>query len=125
MDLDLLGTLNKVDVAVPLAATVTANRTAVDLRDYTGGGLFILSALNNSGTTPTLDVKLQDSPDNSTFTDVPGGAFTQVTTGAGSTQILGLNMDTLQRYVRVVDTLTGTSPNTTRSVAFIGHKQIS
>jgi hypothetical protein len=125
MDLDLFTTHPKLDLAVPLSVTATANRAGVDVSQFIGVAIVLLTALNTAGTTPTLDVKLQDSPDNTTFTDVPGAAFAQVTTGAGAIQSIGLNMDGVAKYLRVVDTLGGTSsPATTRSVILIGRKQV-
>ncbi|OPY74918.1 MAG: Phage gp6-like head-tail connector protein [Syntrophorhabdus sp. PtaU1.Bin153] len=51
--------------------------TAVDVLDYTA--LVSLQAGAN-GATGTVDVKIQESDDNATWTDWTGGAFTQVTT---------------------------------------------
>ncbi len=56
----------------------------------------------------TLDVKLQhaDESDGS-YSDVVGGAFTQVTT-AGSEQGIKVNGDGLKKYVKAVYTIAGT-----------------
>lgn len=70
-----------------------------------------LTATNNSGTTPTLDAKIQYSPDGGTtwFDEI---AFTQVTTGT-SNQVVHVDTTVTRQYyqVRSVVTLAGTSPN--------------
>ena len=52
----------------------------------------------------TLDVKLQESLDNTTYTDVTDGAFTQVTT-ANMTTIQELEYDGAYPYLRAVYTI--------------------
>jgi hypothetical protein len=66
-------------LAAAARRTSTLTGTAIDILHYEGVGLAILSASAGTGTTPTLDVKLQHSDDNVTFADVTNGAFTQVT----------------------------------------------
>lgn len=51
-------------------------------------------------------VKLQDSADNSSWSDVSGGAFAAVT-GAASERLLSASGATLRRYIRYVATRTG------------------
>lgn len=52
-------------------------------------------------------VKLQDSADNSSWADVTGGAFTQITTGPGTQRIATANNLTVRRYLRAVTITTG------------------
>lgn len=70
-----------------------------------------LTATNNSGTTPTLDAKIQYSPDGGTtwFDEL---SFTQVTTGS-SNQVVHVDTTVTRQYyqVRSVVTLAGSSPN--------------
>lgn len=74
----------------------------------------MLSSAAGTGTTPTLDLKLQQSDDNSTFTDVPiaqnvdGTAFAQVTTVASFQE---RTYKPQSRYVRAVATIGGTTPS--------------
>jgi len=103
--------------------TTTGNQAGVDVSAYIGDVAVMLDATAGTGTTPSNTVKLQDSPDNSTFTDVVGGAFAGLTTVA-SQQKLNINADALNKYVRVVDTIAGTTPSYTRSVTLIGRKQV-
>ncbi len=103
--------------------TATANGTGVDVRDYVGKGIAILDAEAGGGTTPTLDVKLQDSADNSTFTDISGAAFAQLTDAADALEGIAIDFDELDRYVRAVVTITGSTPTFVCAVHFLGRKQ--
>lgn len=112
---------NGVDPGVVLAdlsaRTATANLTAVDsgVTSTLNGWSANLHCTVASGTSPTLTVKLQDSADNSTFADLTGGAFTQLT-AAGSQHLEGTG--TVRRYVRAVYTIGGTTPSFTAAVGF-------
>lgn len=115
------------------ALSATANSTGFDLQgavsgnpstatNYEGQIAFIADVKNVSGTTPTLAYKLQESDDNSTFTDVTNGGFTSLTTVA-SLQKVVVNKDSLKRYVRVAFTLGGTSPVYAVSVIAVAVKK--
>jgi len=92
------------------SVTASANGTGIDLKDYEGEIGVILNASNaTAGSSPTLDVKLQDSADNSSFNDISGAAFTQVTGSGGGVQKMTLNSDSIRRYIRHVVTIGGTS----------------
>ena len=104
--------LQLLDLLLMQSVTATGNGTGVDLLGYEGEIAVILSAKNTAGVTPTLDVKLQDSADNSTFTDISGAAFTQVTdagTSAAVSEKIVIKSDQVKRYVRAVKTIGGTS----------------
>mgnify|MGYP001573032664 FL=1 len=95
-----------------VTATATATCTGVDTLGYNSAAVALEVGVV-SGTSPTLDVKIQDSADNSTFADVTGLTFTQVT-ATGNSQILrvdGLNTSTRRRYLRAVGTIAGTTPS--------------
>jgi len=106
-----------------LARTATANGTGVDLQDYVNvGGRQMKAYLNvgaKSGTSPTLTVKMQDSTDNSTFTDISGATFTQATT----TTTEEIHFQTTNRYVRAVATIGGSSPSFTFSTILLAEKR--
>jgi hypothetical protein len=97
----------------PLASiTGPGNGPGVDLRNTDGEMAVILSAKNIAGSSPTLDVKLQESDDNSSYADVSGGAFTQVTdvnTAAAVRQKICIRADQVKRYIRIVTSVGGTS----------------
>ena len=110
-----------------LARTATANGSGVDLQgsnDAEGEAVVILDcAAAGAGTTPTYNVKIQDSADNSTFADVTGATFTQVTSTA-SQQKLTINANDVQRYIRAVATIGGTSsPSFVASVSLLYSKK--
>tara|TARA_R110002110_G_scaffold359628_1_gene569491 strand:+ start:4513 stop:4896 length:384 start_codon:yes stop_codon:yes gene_type:complete len=104
--------LSPVSLATPADVTSSANGTGVDVSAYTGQLLLTLHSAAGSGTDPTLDVKLQDSPDNSTFTDVTGATFTQVTDAGATIESIVVEKDKVSRYVRAVLTIGGSSSPT-------------
>ena len=94
------------------AITTTTTHTGLDLSAYAVKREMkaVLGIGAVAGTTPSITVKVQDSPDNSTYTDVSGAAFTAVTTNGAAAQ---LHFQTIQRYVRAVTTFTA---NTTQAL---------
>lgn len=117
--MDILTLLNLFPTA---ARTATANGTGVDLQQYSGDVAVVLDSAAGTGTSPTLDVKLQDSADNSTFADITGATFTQVINAASQQKIV-VNKDAARRYVRAVATIGGTTPSFTFSVNAVGVKK--
>lgn len=97
-----------------LARTANANGTGVDA--WASGrpkeAVVLLSIGAASGTTPTLDVKIQHSDDNSTWTDLTGGAFAQKTAAS----FAEINIKNFKRYIRAVHTVGGTTPSFTAAV---------
>ena len=109
----------------PADRSATANGPAVDILDYEGHAAAILQSAAGTGTTPTLDVKLQGSSDGSTgWADIASAAFAQVTNAASSRQIVKFNASAAKRYIRAVATVGGTTPSFACAVAFVGKKQI-
>jgi hypothetical protein len=121
--IDLKGLLTVTNVAAPVARTATVTSSGVDLKEYTGNVMIVQDVGTVSGTTPTLDGKIQDSADNSAFADVTGYTFTQVT---ASTSLQSLNVDTrkVRRYIRYVGTIAGTTPSFSMDVVAVGQKQV-
>lgn len=107
---------------------VDGTRTTTDLTGVQGridggvssanGAVAILSTSAVLGTSPTLDVKLQHSTNDSVWTDVSGGAFVQQTSVTGVKGNYLTVSGTINRYVRVVWTIAGTTPSFTFNVAF-------
>jgi len=97
-----------------VAATTTGS--IVSLGGYAAKAMTVSAvATNNSGTDPTLDVKLQTCRTSSTSTcsDIPSAAFSQCTTGCwGGDNIANIDIssNTFQRF-RPVITLGGTTPS--------------
>lgn len=123
-DIGSLALVNLLPTPVAAGFTVTANGTGVDAKDFVGIGALVLDFSAGTGTAPTLNVKIQDSDDNTTFADLATPvAFAQVGAGA-SQQRLALNMDAARRYIRVVSTIGGTTPAFIGSVNLLGRKQV-
>lgn len=103
-------------VAQPLTAlTVTTTTTSIDNAAGTSAGLsafLVVTAV--SGTTPQVAAKIQHSTDNSTFTDLV--AFSNVTTANQSQRVSVAG--TVNRYVRALLTISGTTPSLTCWVGF-------
>ena len=102
------------------AVTADGNGDGVSISpSWSGSGqtlILRLSATNNSGTTPTLDVDVQHSPDCSTWATLAG--FTQVTTGSASEDIHITSMTSgVFPCLRAVIDVGGTSPNYDINVA--------
>ena len=94
----------------PTSVSTDTNGSSVDTQGYNSAA-FVLEVGAVTGTTPTLDVKIQESDDASTWSDVSGATFTQVT-ATGNSQIIRVEdlNNTRSRYLRAVLTLGGTSP---------------
>ena len=107
------------------AVTSTATSSAIDLLEYDGDVLLVLDCAAGTGTSPTLDIKLTEcATTGGTYTDLSGATFTQVTDSA-SMQTLVINKDSAERYIKIVQTITGSSPSFTFSVNLIGVKKYS
>jgi hypothetical protein len=91
------------------AADVTASLTDAEGVDFRGpdkeARTYMLNAPAVTGTNPTLDAKIQESDDNSTWRDFL--AFPQIT-AAGQIFVSGKSN---ARYRRIYLTLGGTNPN--------------
>lgn len=100
-----------------LATTITATAATTDQTNYDARGVTIyLNITAASGTSPTLDVKLQiKDPVSGTYIDIPGAAFAQKTgTGSDSLTIYPGISETANRKASMV------LPRTWRAVATIG-----
>lgn len=76
----------------------TVNTPSVDCKDA-DAGMFSIS-IGTAGLS-TVDVKLQESDDDSTFTDIAGAAFATFDAGRNEgTFIGGLNLGERKRYIR-------------------------
>jgi hypothetical protein len=106
------GASNAAPLYVPLqvvaAQSVTGviTPTGVDLLDYDG----LVHVAQNCGAQVggTLAGKIQSSPDNSTWADVPGATFPNVTAGNRVDAIV-LDLQSCGRYIRYTNTFAGTS----------------
>ena len=108
---------NLIDVKTGIAlsatrqANGTVNGTGVDRRENRGRGYVVLEAGIGTGTAPTLDVAVQDSTDDVTYATLAAAVFagfTQVTT-AYSKQIVAINLDGCNRYLRARPVVAGSA----------------
>lgn len=102
-------------LAAKAAVTSSGNGTGVDNgASSANGGVAHLHVFTVSGTTPTLDAKVQHSTDNSTYADLI--TFSQKT-AAGSER--ATVPGTVNRYTRAIRTIGGSStPTFTYAIAF-------
>lgn len=102
-------------VLLPRAArTTSGNGTSKDdTASSSNGATAILHCTAASGTSPTLAVKVQHSADNSTWADLI--TFTTLTAAGAERKVVS---GTVNRYVRAIWTIGGTSPSFTFAVTF-------
>ena len=110
---NLADKLQQLTLKAVAEVTSDTNGTGVDLLDYEGPIKILLDSGAGTGNADnTLDCKIQDSADNSSFADVSGATFTQVDdTAGGSRQAMSLNTNSLKRYIRLVMDVEGTTPS--------------
>lgn len=108
-----------VDIA---AKTSTVTATGMDVSGYRGSLIVMQNVGAVSGTSPTLDGKWQKSSDNSSWSDISGATYTQVT-ASNSTQAISLNIREGAKYIRYVGTIAGTTPSFTMGVTVQGMKE--
>lgn len=123
--IDCHNELSVEELAVSNARTSTYTGTAVDISGYQGVLKVILDSAAGTGTSPTLDGKIQtgDAADGSDAADVAGATFAQVTTAA-SKQAIGIDTRACKKYIRFVGTIGGTTPSFNFAVLAVGQKQV-
>lgn len=109
---DIHNSMKAVQSIKPAVLTSSANGAGVDLQGFDGAEvIFDCGTVDNTDTDETYTPKIQESDDNSTFTDV--AAADQLGTLAAmvddDTQQVGY-IGT-KRYIRPVITLAGTTPS--------------
>ena len=114
------------DVACQAIVTKTSTFTgaAVAVGAYMGRGKLTLISAAGTGTSPTMDVKVQHcATSGGSYADVSGATFTQVTDAAAALEGITLDMDALAGYIKIVATIAGTSPSFIYGVALAARKQ--
>lgn len=111
----VLGQFDKATLFASQARTASANSNAEDVSGFETL-LAILNVTAASGTTPTLDVKFQESMDAVTWVDIPSAAFTQTTAAA----VKSLLFSSRAQYIRAVATIGGTTPSFTFDLVVSG-----
>lgn len=111
----------------PQTVTAAVNGTGVDLRGFDSATVLVDTG-TITGTTPTVTAKIQESDDNSTFTDVAaadllGGALPATIGIAEDETIYRRGYRGAKRYLRViVSAVGGTSPSLPMAASILrGH----
>ena len=84
----------------------SANGSGVDLQGYEGSAAFVLSS-EAMGASVTLAVHLEESANNSDWSDVTNGAFTTTAANTAAFETIALNVSDLKRYIRSSCTVAG------------------
>ena len=84
----------------------TANGSGVDLQGYEGSAAFVLSS-EAMGASVTLAVHLEESANDSDWSDVANGAFTTTAANTAAFEQIALNVSDLKRYVRSAAVVSG------------------
>jgi hypothetical protein len=92
----------------PATVNDTNTGTTIDLIDGDGSCFAVQVIGTVSGTSPSLAGKIQESSDNSTWTDVTNATFSAVT---ASNSVQTINFERTKRYLRHSRTVGGTSPS--------------
>lgn len=102
------------------ARTASANGTGVDTMGY-NEVIALLDVGAVAGTTPTLDVKLEESDTSGgTYTAITGATFAQITTANHALSIgIKVGDGIRKRFIRAVATIGGTTPSFTCAVALL------
>lgn len=110
------------ELLIPATRTSSANGTGIDCSEYEGSVLAMVHSAAGTGTTPTLDVKLQDSDAvGGTYADIPGAVFTQIDdTAGGSIQGIQVDASGAKAFIRAVATIAGTTPSFIVGVSVLG-----
>ena len=123
MNISDLNVLTGAALLYPSVNTGTVTGPTIDLQQYIGTVKFSQHVGAVSGTNPTLNGKIQHSPDGVTYTD-SGLVFAQVTANNNAQSIQG-DTRALQRYVQYVGTIAGTTPSFTSGASVLAFKKVN
>lgn len=105
------------------AKTSTVTGAAIDTDGINGAFVFIQQVDTVSGTTPTLDGKIQEcDTSGGSYTDVAGAVFAQVVAST-NIQTVTVDRNTTKRFLKYIGTIAGTSPSFALTLACAGVKQ--
>lgn len=106
--LNALSQHTELTLAVPATNTSTYTGTGVDVTDWEGVALVVLNTAKGTGTTPTLDGKIQHDPAvGGAYADVTGATFAQVTDSADVLEVIAVNVSDTKGFLRFVGTIAG------------------
>jgi hypothetical protein len=100
----------------------SVNGPSIDRLDYASAVLFVdVGATSGNPTSFTVDCKLQESDDGSTWADITGASIATITT-ANTQKELNVDLRGRKRYIRAVLTASfsgGSSPTVLASAALV------
>ncbi len=119
-----LSGLNQVVLQANKTISATGEQAGVDISSYEGYGVLSLAvSAKVAGTNSTLDVKIEQSANNTDWDATAVVTFTQAT-GVGN-QSAVLKIDECKKYIRVYNTIGGTvSPEFYSSVILSANKKV-
>ncbi len=123
MSTKLQDVANQAVLGVGLSPRITTNSLSSQGGDLLAGDgrCFAIQLVGTvAGTSPTLDGKIQESSDNSNWTDIAGAVFHEVST-SDNTQ--AITFDRSKRDVRYVGTIAGGSPSFALAVVISEQKK--
>jgi len=101
-------------IAPQAAAAGTVNGVTIDRLGFESCVVHVSTgAVSGEPTAQTVDVKLQDSADGTTWADLPGAVVSQITAGDAEAEA-DIDLRGARRYIRAVATVAftgGTTPN--------------
>jgi len=122
-----IANLSSITLLLPTSQTATANGTGVDVTALEGNFAVIVESAVGTGTTPTFDLKLQDSATvGGTYADVAGAAITQIAAAAAgplNRQIIVVDKNKVKSFIRAAITISGTTPVFLSSAVIVGAKK--
>lgn len=120
-------TAKTIQAIAPVVNTTSGatNGTAFYVGDVTGPLNLYVSVGAASGTSATLDVKLQeaDAASGATWTDIPSSSIATMTDTSDGTINTAFIKSALKPYIRAVTTLAGTTPSFAVSAMIIAQKR--
>ena len=123
MSIDINGEITVGEIAKPATITSTATSAGVDITSFEGKLKCTLNVGAVSGTSPVNTAKLQDSADDSTYADISGATYSAVS-AANSIESIAVDTRSTDKYIRAVQTLTGTSPSFASALYYAGQKKV-
>lgn len=113
-----------INLSSAAAQTSTVTGSWVDVREYEGDIVVIQDVGTVSGTTPTLNGKIQhaSAADGTGAADVSGATFTEVT-ASNSKQKITFPAGSIAGWVRYVGTIAGTTPSFIVSATALSRKE--
>lgn len=107
----------RVQAAAPSAITTTTTSAAVNMTTGDGRCILEINMGAVTGTTPTYTLQVQQSAaSGGTYTNVPNNALTGTLNAANANTFTILSFDRDLPFLKIVETLGGTTPSYTRAV---------